>query len=355
MERRVNAGSIQAVANYTRIAPDLGHMIALYGAPDAQFPGVKFAADPQVFDAVLFILESGLHWMSGLRMPRFLCDISRRRRAVLDADGMYNQVISIDDYDRNHKNEHERAKWLAYFNILSDRILQPTPEPTESGVISLPFYGYDPDAQNRPRDWSQRPFDIIHLGHNWWRWREMSARLLPALEDIRDRVGEVCFVGSWWDKPPMIDDPTFKRAFCVDRTRLERARIHVSSAVPYSEVVRTMSKGRITIMTQRPLLRYLRLLTSKYFEIFCADTIPLVMIDPDQAEFVYGPAGRELTLDGDIGGKILDALARPARYREIVEEVRRYLTIHHSYRCRVQELVTALSTPVTDATGRSAP
>jgi len=353
MERRVNAGSIQAVANYTRIAPDIGHTIALYGAPDPQFPGVTFATDPQAFDAILFILESGLHWMSGLRMARFLRNVPRHRRAVLDADGMYNQLTTIDDYDHNHRNVHEHAKWLAYFNILSDRILQPTPAPTERGVISLPFYGYDPGAR-RPENAPEQPFDIIHVGHNWWRWREMSTRLLPAIEDIRDRVGEICFVGSWWDKPPMVDDPMTKQAFCVDRARLERAAIRVSSAVPYSDVVQTMSKGRITIMTQRPLLRHLRLLTSKYFEIFCADTIPLVMIDPHQAEFVYGPAGRELVLHDDIGAKLLDALGRPRRYREIVEEVRRHLTLHHSYRRRVKELATALSSPNPNATRRFA-
>ena len=44
-------------------------------------------------------------------------------------------------------------------------------------------------------------------------------------------------------------------------------------------------------MTQRPLFRELRLLTSKYFEIFCADTIPLVMIDPDHAVVGLWPGG----------------------------------------------------------------
>ena len=60
--------------------------------------------------------------------------------------------------------------------------------------------------------------------------------------------------------------------------------------------IQVMSTGRINIMTQRPLFRELKILTSKYFEIFSADTIPLVMIDPDHAEMVYGPAGRELAL-----------------------------------------------------------
>ena len=54
--------------------------------------------------------------------------------------------------------------------------------------------------------------------------------------------------------------------------------------VPFTEVIEKMSNGRVNIMTQRPLFRQLRVLTSKYFEIFAADTIPLVMLDPDHAE-----------------------------------------------------------------------
>src|SRR5207249_4675465 len=135
-------------------------------------------------------------------------------------------------------------------------------------------------------------------------------------------------------------------AFGHDTDWFNRLGISVRPAVPYTEVVAAMSEGRVNIMTQRPLLRRLRLLTSKYFEIFYADTIPLIMIDPDHAASVYGPAGRELALHGDVAGKILDALNRPQPYREIVEEVRRHLATHHSYRHRLQELMAALTAPV---------
>ncbi len=103
-----------------------------------------------------------------------------------------------------------------------------------------------------------------------------------------------------------------------------------------------MSRGRVNVMTQRPVLRHLKILTSKYFELFCADTIPLVMLDPDHAEAVYGPAGRELVLGGEIGDKLVDALCLPAKYRKLVDEVRRHLVAHHSFQKRVEELVSAL-------------
>jgi hypothetical protein len=90
------------------------------------------------------------------------------------------------------------------------------------------------------------------------------------------------------------------------------------------------------------VLHHLRHLTLKYFEIFYADTIPLLMLDADHAADVYGPAARELTLPGRSSEKILDALARPEHYREIVQDVRRHLAVHHSYERRMQELATAL-------------
>ena len=110
----------------------------------------------------------------------------------------------------------------------------------------------------------------------------------------------------------------------------------------YDQVIRTMSSAKINIFTQRPVLHHLRHLTLKYFEIFYADTIPLLMLDADHAASVYGPAARELTLPGRVGDKIMDALQRPARYREIVQEVRRHLAVHHSYERRMQELAAAL-------------
>lgn len=343
MDRRVNAGSIQAVANYVTAGDALGHTIALYGRPDPNFPGVRFSTDLTAFDCLVFIVESGLRWMSGLRLPRMLSTVPRERRAILDADGMCNQTIIVDGYDRNFADDRERSEWLAHFHCLADRILQPTFQPREPAVRPLPFYGYDASSQIGADNSPPKGFDIMLVGHNWWRWQELSTRLLPALDRIRARVDGICFVGSWWDgAPPSPSERNLDQAFCVDSERFQRLRIHVRPPVPYTEVILAMSEGRVNIMTQRPLFRRLRILTSKYFEIFCADTIPLVMLDPDHAESVYGPAGRELALYGDgVGDKLLDALDYPRKYGGIVQEVRRHLAAHHSYRNRVQELVAA--------------
>ena len=343
LDKRANAGSIQAVASYVRAGDELGHTIAVYGHPDPKYPGIRWSTELGSFDRVVFICEFGIGWMSALRMSQILTRVPRKKRAILDADGMYNPTIAVEGYDRNHANERERLAWLTTFDYLADKILQPTPVPCQPGVSALAFYGYDPASQIRADAAPSKRFDIVHVGHNWWRWREVSNSLLPAIEQIRDRLDGICFVGAWWDGvPPWARALDLEAAFCVEAERFRRVRIEVRPPVPYSQVIPTMSEGRVNLMTQRPLFRHLRFLTSKYFEIFCANTIPLVMLDPDHAESVYGPAGRELALHDGIGDKLLDVLSRPHKYREIVEQVRRHLVQHHSYQRRLQELVAAL-------------
>src|SRR5262245_63986156 len=125
-DRRVNAGSIQAMAGYVRAGDELGHTVAVYGPPDSCYPGVRASVDARAFDFTVFLFESKLRWLSGLQLANLLAAVPRRRRAVLDADGMYNRVTYVDGYDRNHAGEHERAEWLEYYGSLADKVMQPT-------------------------------------------------------------------------------------------------------------------------------------------------------------------------------------------------------------------------------------
>jgi hypothetical protein len=343
MERRIDAGSIQALGSYISISKKLGHTIAIYGNPDAQFSEIHFSNNLRLFDYVVFIFESKLNCMSGLQLAPLLTMVPRARRVILDADGMYNPVIDLDGYDRNHANERDRQQWVSSYEMIADRIVQPTPCPRQSRVKSLLFYGYDPKARMAHTSWQAKGIDIMHVGHNWWRWREISERLLPALEHVREDLGEICFIGSWWDAPPgWAAAIGQEKAFGVDSKRLRQLGIRILPAVPFRDVISTMSAARINIMTQRPLFQRLGLVTSKYFEIFSADTLPLVMMEPEHAQRIYGPSGKELVLHGDIGGKLIDVLKHPSRYLEAVQAVRRHLITHHSYERRLYELVEML-------------
>jgi hypothetical protein len=343
MDRRANAGSVQAVASYVRAGDELGHTIALYGQPDPKYPGMRWSTELGNFDRVVFICEFGIGWISGLLLARILTQVPRKKRVILDSDGMYNPIRCVDNYDRNHKDEHARAWWIGRCDALADMILQPTLDPLDAGVLPLPFYGYDPSLSlelGRHR----KSFDIVHLGHNWWRWREISSRLLPAIERIRPKLDGVCFVGLWWDMVPAgARENNLEIAFGFDMDWFRRLGIQVRPAVPFTDVVNAMSEGRVNIMTQRPLFQSLKLLTAKYFEIFCADTIPLVMLDPVHAEAIYGPLARELVLHDNIADKLLDAIQNPRKYQQIVQEVRRHLAVHHSYQKRTEQLVEILN------------
>ena len=343
MDHRVDRGSIQSVSNYIRAGDEAGYEIALYGRADPRFPTVRFSTDVGAFDYVVFLVESWRHWMSALRMPRVFAEVPRHRRAIVDADGMYNQIVSVDRYDRNYEWEHIQKEWFAHYGTIADKVLQPTFAPREPGARSVLFYGYDPAQLISANAAPPKSYDMVCVGHNWWRWRQISRELLPGIEQVREQIGDIAFIGSWWDNVPAgAAELGVVSAFGTDPKWLRRLDIRVKPSVPYTETINVMSTGRINIMTQRPFFRELKLLTSKYFEIFSADTIPLVMIDADHAELVYGPAGRELTLCGDIGAKLVHVLNCPKKYKDLVEEVRKHLLLHHTYRNRVQELVAAL-------------
>lgn len=349
MDHRENAGNIHAVANYVRLAGERGHTVAVYGPPRAEFPGVRFCTDPRAFDRVVFLFESKLYRVRPLEEVAILAAIPRRHRFVFDADGMYNPVVRVDGYDRNYVNEAERAHWLRHYAALSDHVLQPTLRAsTDPRVTPLLFYGYNPALRLPPEEVPAKQFDILYVGHNWWRWKELATELLPAFEQIRDEVGEIAFAGMWWDAVPSWGRTLgYEEAFRLESEKFRELRIRLEPAVPFNEVIRAMSTARVNILTQRPVLRHFRHLTLKYFEVFCADTIPLLMLTPDHAEAVYGSAGRELSMTGRVAEKLLDALRHPERYREVVEDVRRHLLAHHSYDRRLRELLAALQ----DASG----
>lgn len=344
MEHRSNAGSTHALANYMRVADQAGHSIALYGTPESDLIGIQFSRNVAGFDRLVFLFESKLYRVKRVEETKLLATIPRRHRFVFDADGMFNPRVELDGYDRSHADESEQKMWRRHFEALSDRVLQPllTP-PTDRRVTALPFYGYNPHLR-MPASPAAKRFDVVLVGHNWWRWRDVAEMILPALERVRARLGRIGFIGQWWDGPPeWTQDLKIADAFCSDPERLRSWRVEVAPAVRYAELIATMSDAHVNLLTQRPILRHFQHVTHKYFEVFCADTIPLLLLEPAEAERVYGPAGRELTLSGRVEAKIMDALQRPHRYREIVETVRRHLEAHHSYRQRLQELLAVMN------------
>jgi hypothetical protein len=345
MEPRSNAGCSHALANYMRVGEELGHTMALYGMPDPGMSGMRFSTDARAFTRVIYVFESKLYRVNRLQEVAMLAAFPRQHRYILDADARYGPLVVVDGYDRNYKDEDERTEWLQHYDALAGQIIQPSLAPSgDPRVRTLPFFGFNPALVTPAAACPPKTYDILYVGHNWWRWKEVAGDLLPAFEQIRDQVGEIGFVGLWWDGvPAWAAELGLEAAYRVEQEAFRRLRIRTASAVPYTDVIRTMGTGRINIFLQRPYLKHTKYLTLRYFEEFCADTTPLLMLEPDLAEAVYGPAARELTLPGRVAEKVLDALRRPDHYRAIVEDVRRHLVAHHSYQRRVEELVAALA------------
>jgi hypothetical protein len=345
MEPRGNAGCTHALANYMRVGDALGHRMALYGDPQPDMPGVRLSTNARNFGRIVYVFESKLYRTNRLQQVALLSAVPREHRYILDADAKYGPMKVVQGYDRNYRDETERSEWINFFDSLSDRILQSTMVPADDPrVTRLAFFGFDPTHVVRPCQAPAKEYDILYVGHNWWRWKEVEQELLPAFGRIRNQVGKIGFVGLWWDGVPhWAEEMGLELALQVDIDELSRLRVQIEPPVPYTQVIRKMSSAKINIFAPRPFLRHVKYLTQRYFEEFCADTIPLLMLDPDFAEEIYGPAGRELTLTGRVAEKILDALQRPKYYQELVEDVRSHLMAEHSYDRRVQELVTALS------------
>lgn len=344
MKHRGNAGNTHAVANYIRVAQRYGHNVAMYGDPQAYMPEIKFSKDVKSFDRAAYLFESEIYRLSRLEEVAMLAAIPRKHRMIFDMDGMYNPVTKVDDYDFNHASESEQARWKEYYDTLSDVVMKPMlAKSDDPRVRPMLFYGYDAALEMKPESAPPKKYDIMHLGHNWWRWRDIGGKFLPAITPIRDQIGEIGFIGLWWDGVPAeIGDAGPAAAFETDTALLARLRITIEQWVMYTEVVRTMSSAKINIFTQRPVLHHLKHITLKYFEVFYADTIPLLMLDEAIALEVYGPAARELMLRENIGEKIIDALERPDHYRDVVSVVRKYLAANNSYDKRMAELVSAI-------------
>lgn len=344
MKHRGNAGNTHAVANYVRVAPKYGHKVSLYGEAQPYLPELTFSRDIASFDAVAYLFESEIYRLSRLEETIMLGTIGRDRRMIFDMDGMYNPVTKVNDYDFNHASEYERLRWKEYFEALSDVVMKPMLASSgDPRVRPMIFYGYDPALEMKPEAAPEKKYDIMHLGHNWWRWRDIGGKLLPAIAPVRERIGEIGFIGLWWDAPPDEGaDAGPEAAFESDPALLNKLRIRREPSVMYTDVIRTMSSAKINIFSQRPVLHHLKHITLKYFEIFYADTIPLLMLDAGVAREVYGPAVAELMLRENIGDKILDALARPDHYRDVVATVRKHLAANNSYDKRMAELVAAI-------------
>ena len=336
-----NAGSMLDLRGYTRAARAMGHDVTVYGPPNSKL-ALDYSKDLAGVDAIVFINEWTTNLQFGDRVDwvRLVSAVPRRRRVVIDCDGGYNEPIKFRG-DYNHRTEEESRHWIEVCDSLSDKLFQPTPRPRRANVRPFLFHIYDPTWE-APLDFAAKEFSMVYVGHTKFRWHGMS-QVLRALERVRDQVGRVALVGEGWDLGP----PEWTRwldvkdNYFVDLDYLKRLRVETYPAIPYPQVTATMARGVFNPVVYRPLFECLGMVTCRTFETPAAGTIPLFLLDREYVREIYGDAAAaELVLGGERPHeKILDTLARPEHYAEIVRGIRAEFGRRHSPEARLRELI----------------
>jgi hypothetical protein len=333
------AGSAQDVRQYVRTAEALGHEIVIYG-PEGMEPGFPCSREIDSVDAVVFVFE----WTTELRdgdqldLARIVAGVPRERRVVIDCDGAYNDLLTVDG-DHNHRDPASARRWVEVCDSLSDRVYQPTLQPLRPNVGSFFFHGYDPSWET-PLDAGATEYGMVYVGHSKFRWGPME-RVLRAIEPVRERVGRIAVVGHGWDAlPPWAAPMQMEDAFFTDQAYLRSMGVEFVAPAHFAEVVGWMSRARFNPVIYRPLFSHLAFVTCRTFETPAAGTIPLFGLGAGYVKEIYGDAALELVLP-EIAPeeKIADIVDRPEHYHGLVREIRRHLAEHHSYQRRVRELI----------------
>jgi hypothetical protein len=334
-----DAGSAQDIQHYCHAAKRLGHEMALY-APEGSVSRFPCSLDVESADAVIFPLEWNiyLHNNEPLDLEGPMGKVPRKRRVVIDCDGMYNDVIRVGG-DYNHPDAAGSRARTELYDSLSDKIFQPTLHPLRPNVRSFLFHGYNP-AWEVPLDFSAKDYGMFYVGSNWFRWRALR-RVLEAIEPIRSQVGRIGLVGYNWDEPPAGADAALREAaYYTDPAYLQRMGVELMPPVPIEQVIPNMSKGIFNPVLIRPLFNHLGLVTVRTFETPAANTIPLFAQDLAYVEEIYGEEALELVLPVEQPeAKILDIVQQPERYAPLVKEIRRHLAEKHSYEARLKQLI----------------
>jgi hypothetical protein len=332
-----NHGSAQDLYNYTGVAREMGHEVALYGPPNPK-SSFNYSLDVRPDNAVIFIFEFTQHLDYGEKIgfPRLLGTVPRERRVVIDCDGKYNDAISVLG-DENHPDAKSSQRWVDICDSLADKICQPTFHPMRSNVRPFLFHAYNPDWE-MPLDFGCKEYEMIYVGNNWFRWRAME-RTLRAMK--RAEIRRIGLIGQGWNSHEAWGGPiSSESAYYTDTAQLKELNVEVLPPVPFDKVIQSMGKGVFNPVIYRPLFDHLQLVTCRTFETPAANTIPLFGLDQQYVSEIYGKEATQLVLQDDRPEeKILDLVSQPEHYAGTIKKIRRHLAEQHSYTSRLKELI----------------
>jgi hypothetical protein len=350
-------GSGNVIQGYTDAAGALGHEVVVYGPPNPKIP-LNYSVDMESADAVVFIFEwtTQLQYGDQLDLVRLVAKVPRSRRIIIDGDGNYNEPIHVED-DYNHKDAASGDRWVEFCDSLADKICQPTLHPRRPNVLPFLFYAYSP-AWEVPLTGTAKDYTMGYIGHAKFRWRPMR-QVLEAIEPVRARLGRIGLVGVGWDQLPWwASQMNIEDWYVSDPEYLKRMEIDVLPPVPFTDVIATMSRSVFNPVLLRPIFRHLQFVTPRIFETLAASTIPLFMADAAYVKEIYGDTAVDLVMrPDDLRNQIVDIVDRPEHYREMVNGIRRHLSVHHSHAARLRQLIDIVENREVTAThhGKAVP
>jgi hypothetical protein len=350
------ARATRTITNYVRVGKELGHEVAVFGEQQSELPFLNWSLDVKKFDFAIFVIYLPSDFPDLPYLAQLLDGMPRERRIIIDCNGRYNETIRVE-HDFNHLEKldgHQGWEWVEGFQAVSDKILQPTLNPLRSDVRSFLFHAYDPDGVARShkttseavRRWAGegsngKRYGVTYVGNNWQRWSQIR-KFLETIEPLKEILGPICLAGWDWGKRPEWAIELGLAGVDLDPSLLERLSVETRDAIPFDQVVDFVSQGRFSPIFHRPLYTRLGLVTNRTFETFHADTIPLLMLPDNLVETIYGPDARLLAPGEDLRRRLEEITHHPEVYWDAVLKTRSYLSKHHSYTQRFEELLSIL-------------
>ena len=167
-------------------------------------------------------------------------------------------------------------------------------------------------------------------------------RCCARIEPVRDRVGRVALVGEGWDNPPdWMEWDEIKANYYVDRDYLKQIGVEACRPFPIRRCTDTMSKGVFNPVVYRPLFERLGHGHLPDLRDAGGRNHPAV---PARPRLCHGDFRRARRWSwswrtSDAHEKILDVLARPEHYAEIVMGIRQDFGRRHTPEARLRELI----------------
>ena len=333
---KYNSGSSHALLGYVRAAHCLGYDLraSQFGVIDQTIQQIVPIAEKNwapditvlVFESKQFLNESEIQDIEKLT--------EHSHTVIIDPDGKYSKTINAG-VDTNHPTTESKTFWHNFYNRFSDTILQPSIGIPHMGSKKFLYFGIDIHRIHDPVSIKNKPFDLIYVGNNWYRWQDFEW-FFKQLKPVRSRIGRMALFGKHWFGDPKhgLEQFTFS-----DPNFLRRNNVECYPSVPFDEVEATMGQGKLHPIFIRPILNALEFATPRMFETFAADTVPILPPYFNYAENLYGERALPLYLSENPADTVINMLRNYEDYIALAKEIRKNLIKEHTYEIRLSELL----------------